>query len=79
MTLLEWSDWKLSKNSRIDSLLGQLNLMQRLYKKGNILQLVSADINYDEVHEILNKLRKDSIDYLSNSLKACENNDKNKR
>lgn len=70
---------KLSKNSRIDSLLGQLNLMQRLYKKGNILQLVSADINYDEVHEILNKLRKDSIDYLSNSLKACENNDKNKR
>ncbi len=63
----------LSKNSRIDSLLGQLGIMNRLFfGDGNITQIADAVINYDKVHSKLDDLKEDSLKFLSDALKACE-------
>ena len=53
-------------NSRIESILSQLNLMNRLYKNGH--EFPSGEINYNEVNEKLNILRESSLKYLRDCL-----------
>ena len=53
-------------NSRIESILSQLNLMNRLYKNGH--EIPSGEINYNEVNEKLNILRESSLKYLRDCL-----------
>lgn len=63
----------LSKNSRIDSLLGQLGIMDRvMYKSGEIKQKANTEIRYDIVHDKLSSLREDSMNFLCSALEACE-------
>lgn len=62
-----------SKNSRIDSLLGQLGLMDRLfYKSGEIGDKAVAGIEYTTVYDKLSQMRRDSMKFLTDSLEACE-------
>ncbi len=64
---------KRSKNSRIDSLLGQLGIKDRVYyKSGEIEDKVKAEIDYISVHQKLSEMREDSMKFLSESLEACE-------
>lgn len=58
--------------SRFYSLLGELNLLDRMVNKVEDItpDLINSNINFEEVHKILNKLREDSINYLDSSLKG---------
>lgn len=61
------SSSKSSRNTRIDNLLSLFNIQERLYQ-GNI-DLIFNEINYHEVHNRLDLLRKDSFGFLAESLK----------
>lgn len=56
-----------SRNSRIDSLLGQTGLENRRYSKDLVSQ-ITADIDYDSVEQKLATMRKLSEDYLAEAL-----------
>lgn len=58
--------------SRFYSLLGELNLLDRMVNKIEDItpDLINSNINFEEVHKILNKLREDSINYLNSSLEG---------
>lgn len=58
---------KNSRNSRIDNLCSMLNLNDRRYK-GNIIESIKKDIDYNKVDNLLEDVRKNSIEYLSDSL-----------
>lgn len=62
---------KQSRNSRIDSLFGLLDLQNRRYKIGmnSIKETLDSPINYDKVDMKLDSLRKESFEFLYNSLK----------
>lgn len=57
-----------SRNSRIDNLCSMLELNERRYK-GNIVESIKEDIDYDKVDNLLKDVRESSIEYLRNSLK----------
>lgn len=63
----------LSKNSRIDSLLGQLNLTNRLFSGLDIYKTITEEIDYDSVSMKLELLQTESMDYLKEALNSCEN------
>lgn len=65
----------LSKNSRIDSLLGQLGIKDRLYSGEEIYKKINEEIDYTAVQEKLELLRNESKEFLRFALFACENND----
>lgn len=60
---------KNSRNSRIDNLCSMLDLNDRRYK-GNIVESITKDIDYEKVDKRLEDVRKSSLEYLSNSLKG---------
>ena len=57
---------KTGRNSRIDSLFNLLGLQDRLYKED--ITNITHSINYNSIDEKLDELRKDSIEFLNNSL-----------
>ncbi len=59
---------KNSRNSRIESLCNILQLTERRYKS-NIYDSICKEIDYRDVEEKLEELRKDSIKYLEDALK----------
>lgn len=61
------SSSKSSRNTRIDNLLQKFGLTERLYD-GNI-ETITKNINYDEVHSILDEYREESLCFLANALK----------
>ena len=63
---------KMSKNSRIDSLLGQLGLMERIYKEGDILEIIDKSIDYGLVQKKLSIMRNESQNFLKSSLERCQ-------
>jgi len=63
------SESKNSRNSRIESLCKLLSLEERRYET-DICESINKPINYCEVDERLNKLRKESIEYLIEALKV---------
>ena len=58
---------KNSRNSRLDSLFGQLGIERRF--KGDIIKEIMAPIDYDSVDERLKELRAFAEDYLVKALK----------
>ena len=60
------SSSKVSRNSRIDSLLGIFGLQERLYQ-GDIMK-INNPIDYVSVHEKLTSYRKKSISFLKKTL-----------
>lgn len=59
-----------SRNSRIDSLFELTGLKDR-HCKGDVVNNVMKDIDYNAVDEKLCILRKESIEFLDNALKQC--------
>ncbi len=59
-----------NQNNRIYDLLTKLNLMDRLYKPGNE-DIWMDNIDYSKVWEKIEMLKKDSIDYLCETLKQA--------
>lgn len=60
---------KVSTNSRLKSLLSLLGIEERLCKSDTgIEEIMNKEINYYEVDEKLNNMRKGSMDYLKNAL-----------
>lgn len=59
----------LSQNSRIFDILSEFKLMDRLVEN-DITDKISYDIDYSEVNLILDKRKKDSINYLIDGLKG---------
>ncbi len=57
------------RGDKVYELLKSLKLENRLYKSGAI---ENKDIDYDAVNNILNDMRKDSLNYLKNALKEIE-------
>jgi len=57
-----------SRNSRIDSLCGLLGLEKRRYHQDILLE-AAAPIDYEAVEQKLTVLRRESADYLAQSLK----------
>ena len=66
-------DDALSKNSRIDSLLGLLGLADRVFSNLDIYKTIIEEIDYDGVTNKLNSLQAESRDYLKQALNSCEN------
>lgn len=62
---------KNSRNSRIDSLLGQLEITERRYN-GEIVEQIERTIDYDAVEQKLSAMRKRSEEYLENALKTIK-------
>ena len=58
------------KDSRLVSLLKELNLENRIFTSQMTLKDVNTPINYQEVEQKLDEMRHSSIDYLMNSLKS---------
>lgn len=58
-----------SKNSRIYDLLSSLSLNNRLYSGGALEEYFEKDIDYKDVEDKLQVLRKSSIEFLGNALK----------
>lgn len=67
------NDDKLSKNSRIDGLLTQLGIEDRIYKGGDVLTQIKQDIDYKNVQTKLDSMREKSRKYLEDSLFECIN------
>ena len=67
---------KESQNSRIYNTLKEFSLEDRLYKEESTC-LFLTNINYDIVNQKLNKLRKNSLDYLKNSFLNCSSINEN--
>lgn len=61
---------KTSRNSRIDSLFDVLGISRERIYSGNICDVIDKDIDYNEVEVRLNKLRNESLDFLSTSLNS---------
>ncbi|HLT88883.1 MAG TPA: polysaccharide pyruvyl transferase family protein [Sphingobacterium sp.] len=59
---------KNSRNSRIDSLFSILQLGDRLYQGGDLSLQISKDIDFFRVQERVARLRKESLDFLQESL-----------
>lgn len=59
-----------SANSRIYSLLGQLNLLEHIWSESTISNQEDAIPDYQSVDQILSDLRKRTTDYLEQALKA---------
>ena len=77
ITLNRFSDnSKNSRNSRIDSLCTMLELSDRRYS-GNIVEKIEKEIDYEKVDSLLEKVRSDSLKYLSDSLKGEKLYDRN--
>ena len=60
-----------SRNSRIDSLFELLDLSNRLYNGGNILS-IKEKIDYMKVNKKVEKLRKQSLEFLNESLSLAK-------
>ena len=63
---------KMSANSRIHSLLGLLNMKDRILTSNNNYKITDKKINYDEVEKRLGELRKETDDYLKEALKGLK-------
>ena len=64
---------KQTRNSRIDSLFGLLNLENRRYSIDTpLMSIIRADINYEEVDKKLDSLRRRTIMFLYNALNTSE-------
>lgn len=63
---------RMSKNSRIDSLLEQLNIMSRIYKNGDIVEQIKRPIEYSDIDNKLIHLRNTSRKFLEESLGRCQ-------
>lgn len=58
---------KMSSHTRIDSILGLLNLKERIFKE-NLYSQMNELIKYKDVDVLLENLRQESLDFLKNSL-----------
>lgn len=58
-----------SANSRIYSLLGQLNLLEHIWSENTTSIQEDTDPDYQSVNQIISKLRKKTTDYLQQELK----------
>lgn len=67
VTLNRFDEGKQSRNSRIDSLCSILGLEARRYRS-NILEQISADIDYESVDRKLMSLREESLEFLEKAL-----------
>lgn len=63
---------KTSANSRIESLFNQLNLLDRIYNDKDLYLQIIKPIDYIEINNLLNILRKQSGEYLIRALKGCD-------
>lgn len=62
---------KASQNSRLETLLDMFNLKERLVDiEDNLDNIIKQNINWNNVNEILNKKRKESIDFLINAINS---------
>ncbi|MEA5093493.1 MAG: polysaccharide pyruvyl transferase family protein [Sedimentibacter saalensis] len=59
---------KMSKNSRIDSILAKFGLSDRLYTDGDPVEQMLSQIDYNKVNEIKGQWRLESIDFLKKAL-----------
>lgn len=60
-----------SQNSRLETLLDMFNLKERLIDvEDNLDNIIKQDINWNNVNEILNKKRKESVDFLINAINS---------
>ena len=64
---------KLSKNSRIDGLLTQLGLEDRIFKGGDAFTQINQNIDYKTVQTKLDSMRERSKKFLEDSLFECIN------
>lgn len=67
LVLNRYNDNGNSRNSRIDSLCELLSLEKRRYR-GNVMEEMNAEIDYETVDEHLSEIRENSLLYLRNSL-----------
>lgn len=63
-----------SMNSRLDTLLGALDLKERLIEKDDVItKNMLFDVDFDSVHEKLDRLREQDRSFLEKSLKYQRN------
>lgn len=70
---------KYSENSRIYSLMNQLNLKNQIYTSKNEKKFLFQEIDYDSVNEILKRQREKSILYLKNALYSVPSLERNNK
>ncbi|MGF7057748.1 polysaccharide pyruvyl transferase family protein [Brassicibacter mesophilus] len=60
--------YKKSQNSRIYNILDELQIRERLVDNNSLQLILNKEINFQEVDKLLNKMRRDSLRYLEDSL-----------
>lgn len=64
---------KSSRNSRIDSLFAVLGIDERRLYKGEIIESINAEIDYEAIDEKLLELRSESVQFLESALQQVDN------